>query len=121
MFYKPGSHRENGFKRDPFKAFISPRPIGWISTISSNGKNNLAPYSFFNAVCSDPPCVIFASGGSPDERGKKDSQINAENTGEFVCSIVSYQQKEAMNQTSFTFPTAKTKCPMQALRANHQN
>ena len=111
MFYKPGSHRENGFRRDPFKAFVSPRPIGWISTISSNGKNNLAPYSFFNAVCSDPPCVIFASGGSTDERGKKDSQVNAETTGEFVCSIVSYQQKEAMNQTSIHLPYGEDEMP----------
>ena len=90
---------------------MSPRPIGWISTISSNGKNNLAPYSFFNAVCSDPPCVIFASGGSPDERGKKDSQVNAETTGEFVCSIVSYQQKEAMNQTSIHLPYGEDEMP----------
>ena len=63
MFYKPGSHRENGFKRDPFKAFVSPRPIGWISTINEHGQSNLAPYSFFNAVSADPPCVMFASGG----------------------------------------------------------
>ena len=111
MFYKPGSHRESGFRRDPFKAFVSPRPIGWISTISSNGKNNLAPYSFFNAVCSDPPCVMFASGGSPDERGKKDSQVNSETTGEFVCSIVSYQQKEAMNQTSIHLPYGEDEMP----------
>ena len=104
MFYKPGSHRENGFKHDPFKAFVSPRPIGWISTINEHGQSNLAPYSFFNAVSADPPCVMFASGGRMDGKGKKDSQLNAEQTGEFVCSIVGHDQREAMNQTSIHLP-----------------
>ena len=111
MFYKPGSHRENGFKRDPFKAFVSPRPIGWISTINEHGQSNLAPYSFFNAVSSDPPCVMFASGGRMDGKGKKDSQLNAEQTGEFVCSIVGYDQREAMNQTSIHLPYGEDEMP----------
>ena len=104
MFYKPGSHKENGFKHDPFKAFVSPRPIGWISTINEQGQSNLAPYSFFNAVSADPPCVMFASGGRFDGKGKKDSQINAETTGEFVCSIVGQKQRDAMNKTSIHLP-----------------
>lgn len=111
MFYKPGSHRENGFKRDPFKAFVSPRPIGWISTINEHGQSNLAPYSFFNAVSADPPCVMFASGGRMDGKGKKDSQLNAEQTGEFVCSIVGYDQREAMNQTSIHLPYGEDEMP----------
>ena len=111
MFYKPGSHRENGFKRDPFKAFVSPRPIGWISTINEHGQSNLAPYSFFNAVSADPPCVMFASGGRMDGKGKKDSQLNAEQTGEFVCSIVGHDQREAMNQTSIHLPYGEDEMP----------
>ena len=111
MFYKPGSHRENGFKRDPFKAFVSPRPIGWISTINEHGQSNLAPYSFFNAVSADPPCVMFASGGRMDGKGKKDSQINAEETGEFVCSIVGHDQRKAMNQTSIHLPYGEDEMP----------
>ena len=111
MFYKPGSHREDGFKRDPFKAFVSPRPIGWISTINEHGQSNLAPYSFFNAVSADPPCVMFASGGRMDGKGKKDSQLNAEQTGEFVCSIVGYDQREAMNQTSIHLPYGEDEMP----------
>ena len=111
MFYKPGSHRENGFKRDPFKAFVSPRPIGWISTINEHGQSNLAPYSFFNAVSADPPCVMFASGGRMDGKGKKDSQLNAEQTGEFVCSIVGNDQREAMNQTSIHLPYGEDEMP----------
>ena len=111
MFYKPGSHRENGFKHDPFKAFVSPRPIGWISTINEHGQSNLAPYSFFNAVSADPPCVMFASGGRMDGKGKKDSQLNAEQTGEFVCSIVGHDQREAMNQTSIHLPYGEDEMP----------
>ena len=100
MFYKPGSHRENGFRRDPFKALVSPRPIGWISTISSNGKNNLAPYSFFNAVCYRPPTVMFASGPGSGNDGMKDSLRNIEDTGEFVCNLATWETREQMNQTS---------------------
>ncbi|MBH66787.1 MAG: flavin reductase [Rhodospirillaceae bacterium] len=115
MFYKPGSHKEKGFRHDPFKAFVSPRPIGWISTINASGQSNLAPYSFFNAVCADPPCVIFGSGGRTDGSGKKDSQINAETTGEFVCSIVSQNQREAMNQTSIHLPYGENEMPSAGL------
>jgi flavin reductase (DIM6/NTAB) family NADH-FMN oxidoreductase RutF len=55
---------------------------------------NLAPYSFFNAVSEDPHFVMFASGG------RKDSQRNAEETGEFVCSLATYDLREAMRRTS---------------------
>jgi len=55
---------------------------------------NLAPYSFFNAVSEDPHFVMFASGG------RKDSQRNAEDTGEFVCSLATYDLREAMSRTS---------------------
>ena len=58
---------------------------------------------------------MFASGGSPDDRGKKDSQVNAETTGEFVCSIVSYQQREAMNQTSIHLPYGEDEMPKAGL------
>ncbi|MEZ5924332.1 MAG: flavin reductase family protein [Hyphomicrobiaceae bacterium] len=88
--------RDHGLPIDPFKAIVMPRPIGWISTVSSSGICNLAPYSFFNAVADTPPYVMFASGA------RKDSQRNAEETGEFVCSIVSYDLREAMNATSAT-------------------
>lgn len=46
MFYEIGTHRQHGFLHDPFKAFVSPRPIGWISTVNERGVSNLAPYSF---------------------------------------------------------------------------
>jgi flavin reductase (DIM6/NTAB) family NADH-FMN oxidoreductase RutF len=93
MFYDAVANT-HGLAVDPFKALVAPRPIGWISTVGRNGVVNLAPYSFFNAVSEDPHFVMFASGG------RKDSQRNAEETGEFVCSLATYELREAMNRTS---------------------
>jgi flavin reductase (DIM6/NTAB) family NADH-FMN oxidoreductase RutF len=93
MFYDAVANT-HGLRWDPFKALVSPRPIGWISTLAANGVVNLAPYSFFNAVATDPHFVMFSSGG------RKDSQRNAEETGEFVCSLATYDLREAMNRTS---------------------
>jgi len=93
MFYDAVTN-QHGLALDPFKALVAPRPIGWISTLSRNGVVNLAPYSFFNAVSEDPHFVMFASGG------RKDSQRNAEETGEFVCSLATYDLREAMSKTS---------------------
>ena len=93
MFYDAVANT-HGLALDPFKALVAPRPIGWISTLGKNGVVNLAPYSFFNAVSEDPHFVMFASGG------RKDSQRNAEETGEFVCSLATYDLREAMSRTS---------------------
>lgn len=93
MFYDAinGSH---GLERDPFKALVAPRPIGWISTVGSDGVVNLAPYSFFNAISDKPPYVMFSSAG------RKDTLRNAEETGEFVCSLATYDLQDQMNTTS---------------------
>ncbi len=96
IFYEP--RNGHGLPRNPFKALVVPRPIGWISTCALDGKENLAPYSFFNAVSDDPPVVMFSSGG------RKDSARNAEATGEFVCNLVSANLLQAMNVTSFAHP-----------------
>lgn len=80
----------HGLPHDPFKSLVAPRPIGWISTVDKQGRYSLAPYSFFNIVSADPHMVMFCS-----ER-KKDSVLNIEETGEFVCSLASYPQREAM-------------------------
>jgi flavin reductase (DIM6/NTAB) family NADH-FMN oxidoreductase RutF len=93
MFYDAVANN-HGLALDPFKALIAPRPIGWISTLGRTGVVNLAPYSFFNAVSEDPHFVMFASGG------RKDSQRNAEETGEFVCSLATYELREAVRHTS---------------------
>ena len=93
MFYD-AVENNHGLKRDPFKALVVPRPIGWISSISPEGVVNLAPYSFFNAVSSRPNIVLFSSGG------RKDSVVNAEATGEFVCNMATWDLREHMNETS---------------------
>lgn len=95
MFYDATTN-DHGLRHDPFKALIVPRPIGWISTVSAAGVLNLAPYSFFNGVSTDPHIVMFASAG------RKDSQRNAEETGQFVCNFASWEQREAMNASSAT-------------------
>ncbi len=92
MFYDAVANT-HGLEWDPFKALVSPRPIGWISTLDANGVVNLAPYSFFNAVSTDPHFLMFSSGG------RKDSQCNAEESGEFVCSLATYELRDAMNHT----------------------
>lgn len=92
--YYDAVENKHGLKHDPFKALVTPRPIGWISTIGVNGVVNLAPYSFFNAIGTDPHYVMFASGG------RKDSQRNAEETGEFVCLLATYELKDKMKATA---------------------
>ncbi|AHC73281.1 nitrilotriacetate monooxygenase component B [Candidatus Endolissoclinum faulkneri L5] len=103
IFYEPGQHKEHGFSQDPFKAFCSPRPIGWIGSIDNHRRTNLAPYSFFNAMASNPPQIIFGSGSRRDG-SKKDSQRNIEDTGQFTLSIVGHALKEDMNATSIALP-----------------
>lgn len=83
MFYCP-EEESHGLALNPFKALVIPRPIAWISTVSRSGRVNLAPFSYFNALATDPPIVMFATGG----RAAKDSAINARDTGEFVVNIV---------------------------------
>jgi flavin reductase (DIM6/NTAB) family NADH-FMN oxidoreductase RutF len=101
MFYKIGE--PHGLPHDPFKSCILPRPIGWISTISVDGIVNLAPYSFFNALASAPPMVMFSSNGK-QPLGPKDSLANAEATGEFVCSMATWYLRNSMNITSAPEP-----------------
>jgi len=99
MFYEPKSG--HGLPHNPFNAIVTPRPIGWISTRSADGQDNLAPYSFFNAVAYTPPQVMFAStGAKPDRDGTKDSVANIRETGEFVVNVVSFALSDAMNTTS---------------------
>ncbi len=99
MFYRPEDG--HGLPHNPFNAIVTPRPIGWISSRAPDGTNNLAPYSFFNAVAYFPPQVMFASTGSkPDQDGTKDSVANIAATGVFCVNIVEYSMRDAMNVTS---------------------
>ncbi|MET1410944.1 flavin reductase family protein [Roseibium sp. HPY-6] len=93
MFYDTELN-DHGLPHNPFKAIVSPRPIGWISSLDAKGRTNLAPYSFFNAVSDRPPIVMFSSSGY------KDSAANVGETGEFVCNMASWDLKDEMNVTS---------------------
>ncbi len=95
-FYEP--QKGHGLPHDPFKAIVGPRPIGWIGSKSLDGINNLAPYSFFNAVNSDPPMIGFTS------TGYKDSVRNIEETSEFTWNLVTKPLVEAMNMSCASVP-----------------
>lgn len=95
-FYEPAAG--HGLRHDPFKAIVAPRPVGWISTVDGEGRRNLAPYSYFNAVCDAPPILAFSSSGW------KDTVANVEATGEFVWSLATRALAEAMNRTSAAVP-----------------
>ncbi|MBL4740356.1 MAG: flavin reductase family protein [Sneathiella sp.] len=98
MFYETSEH--HGLKHNPFKAIVSPRPIGWVSSMDKEGVLNLAPFSFFNAMSDNPPTVVLGFSGSHSEGGPKDTLANIEETGEFVCNVVTYDIRDAMNATS---------------------
>ncbi|MGH8779541.1 flavin reductase family protein [Paraburkholderia sp.] len=91
-FYDPA--QGHGLPHDPFKAIVAPRTIGWISTRDTEGRLNLAPYSFFGAFATFPPIIGFSS------EGYKDSIRNIEATGEFVWNLVTKPLAEQMNRTS---------------------
>lgn len=110
MFYDAVQNR-HGLRHDPFKALIVPRPIGWISSVSANGICNLAPYSFFNAVSEKPAYFVFGSAGL------KDSIVNIEETGEFVCSLATDDLREHMNMTSAAVPPDVDEFPLAGLTA----
>ena len=110
MFYETIANK-HGLKHDPFKALVAPRPIGWISTVSNSGICNIAPYSFFNAVGEKPHYVMFSSAG------RKDSIRNAEETGEFVCSLATWDLRYSMNMTSAAVPRGIDEFPIGDLTA----
>ncbi len=112
MFYEP-QKRNHGLPHDPFKALVAPRPIGWISTRANDGRLNLAPYSYFNALSDNPWLVAFASGG------RKDSMVFAAETGEFVVNIVTRKFAEAMVKTSVDAPRGSSEFEYAGLEPEH--
>lgn len=82
---------------------VAPRPIAWVSTVSAAGRGNLAPFSYFQAVCSRPPMIVVSVSWWPDGR-MKDTLRNALETRELTVSHVSGRQAAAMNATSALFP-----------------
>lgn len=101
MFYQPGE--PHGLPHNPLISCVVPRPIGWISTVDSQGCSNLAPYSLFNLVRYDPPVVMFSANGSHRDGGMKDSVANARATGEFVYNMATWALKDVCNDSSGPF------------------
>lgn len=100
MFYETA--KGHGLPRDPFKAIVAPRPIGWISSRSLSGAFNLAPYSFYNAVSTNPHLVWFSS------EGEKDSVAFVRESGEFVVNLVGRELAEKMNASSVDAPRGES-------------
>lgn len=97
LFYETAQNA-HGLRHDPFKAIVAPRPIGWIGTKAADGRRNLSPYSFFNAVADRPKLVMFSSSGH------KDSVTNIEETGVFTCSLAGQHLAKEMNASSVAVP-----------------
>ncbi|WP_375454572.1 flavin reductase family protein [uncultured Methylobacterium sp.] len=97
MHYAPD---DRTLPHNPLKAIVAPRPIGWISAMSRAGQLNLAPYSFFNAVADD--MVAFSS------TGRKDAMTFAEEGGDFVCNLATYDLREPMNASSAPLPRGES-------------
>jgi flavin reductase (DIM6/NTAB) family NADH-FMN oxidoreductase RutF len=109
MFFEPQQASREflatlGLKHNPFLALVAPRPIGWVSTVNAQGVANLAPYSFFNAVASRPPIVMFCANGNHADGGPKDSLVNARATGEFVWNLSTWALRQQMNDSSTAAP-----------------
>ena len=97
--YYDADKNDHGLPHDPFKALVAPRPIGWISSRNLAGQVNLAPYSYFNAICDRPKLVVFSS-----SFGAKDSATFAQESGEFVANFVSAPLASQMNASSIDAP-----------------
>ncbi len=108
MHYSPKKDgiRSHGLPFDPFKSSAVPRPIGWISTISKDGKVNLAPYSQYQNLTWDPPMVMFVANQSvlDDGQSRKDTVRNLEETGWFVWNMATYDLREAVNKSAKALP-----------------
>lgn len=109
--------------KDNYKLLIGsivPRPIAFVSTISENGVNNVAPFSFFTGITSKPPTICFAPSRKKDG-SKKDTLINIEKTEDFVVNIVSYEMIESVNNAATEFPPEAdefTKTGLTALKSD---
>jgi len=98
VFYK--TSEPHGLPHNPFKSCVAPRPIAWVSSLHPDGTINLAPYSFFNALTSDPPMVMISFNGYHEHGGEKDTLYNIKACGEFVVNMVPLALKDAMNVTT---------------------
>jgi flavin reductase (DIM6/NTAB) family NADH-FMN oxidoreductase RutF len=105
MYYEPG-RTPHGLPFNPFKSCIVPRPIGWISSTSPEGIDNLAPFSQFQMISYDPPTLMFsANRNAKGER--KDTVRNVLASGEFVWNMATWALRDAVNLTSEELPSER--------------
>lgn len=102
MFYRPDA--PDAPRAGLLNALVLPRPIGWISTLDAEGRANLAPYSFFNAVAYRPPQVMFSATAPHERGGLKDSLANITVTREFVVNLATWALREAVSASSIAAP-----------------
>lgn len=106
MKYDPAS-KNRPLEHSPFKALTVPRPIGWLSSVSGDGVENIAPYSQWQNLTFDPPMVMFAANQYPDGR-RKDTVINAEETGWFVWNMATWDLREQVNISAQVMAAGKS-------------
>lgn len=115
MFYETQKNN-HGLPHNPFKSLIVPRPIGWISSINEKGIVNLAPYSYFNALCDNPPMIMFSTTNSRSPGIIKDTLHNVESQGEFVINMATYELREAVNLSSASISQEESEITLAALQ-----
>lgn len=93
----------NPLPYSPFKSITVPRPIGWLSSVDPEGRENIAPYSQWQNLTFDPPMVMFSANQYPDGR-RKDTVLNAEQTGWFVWNMATYDLREEVNKSAMALP-----------------
>lgn len=99
MYYNTQT-QTSGLPHNPFTACVVPRPIGWISSVSTAGVHNLAPFAQFQNVTFEPPTVLFSAVGLP----AKDTLNNVRDTGEFVWNLATYELREKVAASAITYP-----------------
>ncbi len=107
MHFQVSEHpglRPPGFRHSLYATLVTPRPIGWISTVSGAGVINLAPFSFFNLTASDPLCCMYCANGSHVGGGPKDSLANVREVPEFVFNLCTWDLRREMNLSAANSP-----------------
>lgn len=102
MILDPNDLRENE-RYKILTGTVVPRPIAWVSTVDAEGRPNLAPFSYFTVVCSQPMTLLFCP-GVVDPNGKKDTLNNIEAVPEFVINLTNEATAQAMNLTATVLP-----------------
>lgn len=106
MKWNPNQEK-NPLPFSPFKSSTVPRPIGWLSSVSEDGQENIAPYSQWQNLTFDPPMVMFSANQYPDGR-RKDTVLNAEKTGWFVWNMATYDLREDVNKTAMALAPSES-------------